>query len=606
MIRYLFSFAFIFFIIWTSVGSANTYYVSPGGNDSYTKTQAQSPATPWRTIQKAANSVYGGDTIVLDDGVYQEGVITFANSGTAQQWITLTNFPGTQPTISKTGDLQGILLDTRFFIHINGLALHGYDRDGISVFSCGNIICTNIHAYDNGNAGINVVNSDYILIQDSELHHNGWKADDNSGWGDGASINNDNAVGKISVFRRNVCYANWQKRAGSYWDGNGYTLDMAGAGGLHIVANNVFYNNGGTGLLAGETENIKLVHNVFYRNKADAECRNKAEVYLVKNEAHNTVIKNNIIYARPGIWTLVRDEGEDNAVIGANLIWGEDDEDTQIYWLEMAQTDLVDWIQSRANATRTGAPHFAAAPIDNRLTTFHNSSWIEMDASHYDFKLLLTSECINAGTSLTATRSAGSGAVVEVEDAGFFTDGFGKIDGDYVKIGSNNPIKITGVDYTTNSLTIAPRENMNWNAGDPVHFPFDGAAPDIGAYEFFTQQPLTAIVSTSKPSPAPDGSIQVSIMTSIAVTRIPSPLLFIESDATITSISLVGAVPGSSFSGEFLINEQVAEGIGHFALQEDALVDDAGNTGNQIIAGNTLRIDRTPPDIPMNLRLGGN
>ena len=36
---------------------------------------------------------------------------------------------------------------------------------------------------------------------------------------------------------------NWQKRNGSYWDGNGFTWDMAGTGGIQIFAHNVIYNN---------------------------------------------------------------------------------------------------------------------------------------------------------------------------------------------------------------------------------------------------------------------------------------------------------------------------------------------------------------------------
>jgi hypothetical protein len=43
-----------------------TYHVSPTGSDS----NPGSEARPFRTIQKAADSVKPGDTVLVDDGVY--------------------------------------------------------------------------------------------------------------------------------------------------------------------------------------------------------------------------------------------------------------------------------------------------------------------------------------------------------------------------------------------------------------------------------------------------------------------------------------------------------------------------------------------------------
>jgi hypothetical protein len=61
-----------------------TYYLSPTGNDVSAGTQA----APWRTIQKAANTVSAGDTVVLLDGTYEEASIGFNRSGTASKPIT--------------------------------------------------------------------------------------------------------------------------------------------------------------------------------------------------------------------------------------------------------------------------------------------------------------------------------------------------------------------------------------------------------------------------------------------------------------------------------------------------------------------------------------
>jgi len=571
---------FIFFVVRELNGAA--FHVAPFGNDSYTKTQAQLSKTPWKTILKAVQAAQAGDSIVIADGVYHEGMITFEHSGTPFEWITLTNAPGAKPIITESGELRGIYIHKRSYIHINGLTLYGYDNDGISIFYSDYVICSNIHAYDNGNAGINVTDSDHIIIQDSELHHNGWKSDGGSGWGDGASVNNHHAPGKMSIFRRNLCYANWQKSAEHFWDGNGFTLDGAGPGGLHIVANNIFFNNGGTGLLAAATENIKLFHNVFFRNISDPECRNTAELYLTENEAHNTVLKNNIIYSRSTIWTINRYGGEDNSVIGKNLIGGEDGLETQIWWLDFKKVRLSDWIEKRALGTLTDNPKFITAPIDNNVTLFRNSPWIDMDVTQYNFKLQRDSKCIDAGTALTRTKSSGHGTEVEVENAGYFTDGFGKIDGDYIKIGANAPVKIVRIDYESNIITLASSTGILWDTGDPVHLPYHGTAPDIGAYEFNPALPPTSIINLNGPSPAKPGQIDIILTTSRTVIKNPTPLLFIDSDSSFSRIQLTGTVPGLSFSGKITLDDTYAEGMGYFMLEDHSLVDEFGNTGNQI------------------------
>ncbi|MCI0514425.1 right-handed parallel beta-helix repeat-containing protein [candidate division KSB1 bacterium] len=589
-------------LLWITHAGATTYYVSPQGNDEYTKTEAQSLTTPWKTIFKATHSVVAGDSIVLADGEYSEANITFGSSGTAMAWITLTAAPGAKPRITRTALTKGIYLYKSNYIHLNGLTLHGFDVDGIAIYYCDYIICSNIHAYDNGNAGINVIDSDHIIIQDSELHHNGWKSTGDSGWGDGASINNHDAVGKMSVFRRNVCYANWQKRAGAYWDGNGFTLDCVGTDGLHIVANNIFFNNGGTGVLVGATENIKVLHNVFYRNKADVNCRNKAELYLIKDQTHNTILKNNIIYSRPGVWTIDRYDGPDNDVIGNNLIWGEDGPQTQIWWLALKRIPMASWIQQRAPQTLGAQPVFMAAPQDDQLTQFHNSTWIDMDLKNYNFQLPANSNGIDAGLPLTVTISAGSGNKITVENAGYFIDGFGIVDGDYIKIGANPVVKVLQVDYPSNSLVVEPVADLRWNKGDGVSYAYTGQAPDLGAREYNLGQPPTSSVRLDQLPSRAAQRIEVTVTTSKTVIKNPSPLYLVESDASFIRISLEGKVPGNTFSGKLQLNQTVAEGRGYFLLTHHALVDELGFCGHTIIEGRQVQIDRMSPSVPSNVR----
>lgn len=57
---------------------AAVYYVSTTGNDNNNGT---SLSMPWRTINKAAQTMFAGDTVYIRGGTYRESV-----SGAERQW----------------------------------------------------------------------------------------------------------------------------------------------------------------------------------------------------------------------------------------------------------------------------------------------------------------------------------------------------------------------------------------------------------------------------------------------------------------------------------------------------------------------------------------
>ncbi len=585
--------------------SGITYYVSPTGNDSLTIDQACNRETPWKTIQKAAQIITAGDSLIIMEGVYYETDIEFIHSGTENAWIVIMAEKGSHPILTGNG-IAGIIIFgdknnpyTKSHFFINGLTLTGYQNDGLKIFYADYIFMSNIHAYANGNAGINVVDSDHILVQDSELHHNGWNSVGDSGWGDGLTINNHKAIGNISIIRRNTMYANWQKRPGSYWDGNGCTLDMAGDDGIHIVANNIFFNNGGTGLLAGDTGSLICIHNVSFRNMSDPGCRNTADFYLVRTGVHDVKLKNNVIYSRPGIWTINRFEGIDDALIENNLIWSQDGSNPRIWWLDWKVVRMEYWIKNRAPSTLKGDPGFVSAPDDDELTAFHDSKWIDMNVDEYDFHLNRNSQCIDQGAFLTKTVSEGSGKEVTVETAHYFTDGFGlEGQGDIIQIGKNSPTMIVGIDYDQNKLTVD--QPISWNTGDPVSFPYNGRAPDVGAFEFDESQiaidedsELFATIVMGESSMIGERAAEVIMKTSKKIMQLPGPLTLVMQNNSEIEIPLEGFLPGDTFTGTIHLTDEISEGLAYFRLPEQNLVGADGQTHNFISHSDTIKIDLT-------------
>jgi hypothetical protein len=69
-----------------------------------------------------------------------------------------------------------------------------------------------------------------------------------------------------------------------------------------------------------------------------------------------------------------------------------------------------------------------------------------------------------------------------VQDASYFIDGFGVVEGDLVQLeGQMQVVRIVSVDYATSQLTVDA--SLTWTSGLGVGLPYVGAKPDIGAFE---------------------------------------------------------------------------------------------------------------------------
>jgi parallel beta-helix repeat protein len=118
----IFIFGITYFILSPLINikaNAANYYVSTSGNDANTGTQTN----PWRTIQKAVNTVSNGSTVYISGGTYNEAVSITRNASSAAP-IKIFNFDtnvvkvngGSSPAIHVTGtgskywDIEGLTL----------------------------------------------------------------------------------------------------------------------------------------------------------------------------------------------------------------------------------------------------------------------------------------------------------------------------------------------------------------------------------------------------------------------------------------------------------------------------------------------------------------
>lgn len=150
------------------------YYVSKTGNDSNPGTSAQ----PWRTIQKAVDNVKAGDTVYIREGSYNERVI-LKKSGTSDNYITFSNYPGETVTIDGTGISWGYDWDclfdlaTQSYIKINGLKVINSSWFGIGDGSGANgsqhIIIKNCSTYNTQSSGIAFGSGGNIIVDSNTI-----------------------------------------------------------------------------------------------------------------------------------------------------------------------------------------------------------------------------------------------------------------------------------------------------------------------------------------------------------------------------------------------------------------------------------------------------
>jgi hypothetical protein len=155
-------------------GYGAEYYVSRTGNDSNPGTEAQ----PWKTIQKAANTLVAGDSVLIKAGTYNERVSP-RNSGTAGKYITYTSYPNDTVIIDGSGidlpDDWGGLVDIteKSYIKISGLQIKNagphINNQGILVDKSSYIIIENNYTYHTASSGIGVWVSSHIIIDGNEV-----------------------------------------------------------------------------------------------------------------------------------------------------------------------------------------------------------------------------------------------------------------------------------------------------------------------------------------------------------------------------------------------------------------------------------------------------
>lgn len=295
--------------------SAATYYVDDSGNDNGPGTLSQ----PWRTLQHAANTVQGGDTILVRGGNYAGVGFDDSASGSLGNPTVLKAYSGEVPHITSDGP-QGA----------------GINLEGVSW-----MVVDGFVANDHGSAGIRAVGGEqwgltceHVTIRNNHLDHNfGWGI--LTGFCDDLLIENNVATRSIDehgiyvsnsgdrpIIRNNLVWGN--NANGIHMNGD---ISSGGDGVISdaVVEGNIIYDNGEAGGSAINCDGVQ--DSVFRNNLLFDNHASGISLYRIDGggpSTGNRVLNNTIIMASNSRWAVNIQDGSTGNTLRNNILWNLD------------------------------------------------------------------------------------------------------------------------------------------------------------------------------------------------------------------------------------------------------------------------------------------
>lgn len=267
-----------------------TFRVSPGGADN----NAGTTEAPFRTLQRAADEVAPGDTVVVDDGNYTGFILT--TSGTAGQRITFTAQGPNVVIDTANADGSGVLLENVGHVtiegfHIVGMPGRGLEHGGATpetpVF--GLLIRQNT-VVNSGREGVYISEVAGSLVEGNVISGSGASGDTRS-----HGIYLANAGSDDTTIRGNVIFGQGAAESnGIHMNGD---LSVGGDGIITgaVVENNIIHDNEQNAINMDGVQASLIRNNVLYGNGSNGirgyaidGAEGPADIVIVNNTIHQS------------------------------------------------------------------------------------------------------------------------------------------------------------------------------------------------------------------------------------------------------------------------------------------------------------------------------
>ena len=255
--------------------AVKAYYVSNNGDDSNDGTINR----PWKNISKIKNLIlHAGDSVLFAGGQIFNGTVFINHNtmGSPGQPIVISSYGAGVATVASANE-TGIVINNCSYIQLqnikvigsgrkdgnttNGIGIFysksinlenidisGYQKSGLLIRNCSDMVVKNVYAHDNGYAGIAVDGESLAKTDCRNIEINNCKAENNPG--DPTRLNNHSGNGIIVSQCTNL------KISHCIATNNGWDMPRKG--------------NGPVGIWAWEADSVTIEHCLSYRNKTSA------------------------------------------------------------------------------------------------------------------------------------------------------------------------------------------------------------------------------------------------------------------------------------------------------------------------------------------------
>ncbi len=499
----------------------------------------------YKTLQSAAAAAVAGTQVLIREGEYSNEQLSPQHSGTENNYITFKNFEDEVVEITGESLSPAVWIDRKDYIVIEGLKVHDVDRwlnalgsnhiiirnneferalnpygsskTGIFMQSCTHVKILNNIINESTQDNIGMIASDYNLIEGNVItraKHVLWTLKcSNYNVIRGNYFHNElQKIGEIYDCHNAGYGSNRFPKLYSYDDTKfnvvemnifAYTpspVDKSPYAGIQyaaqngIIRNNVFYECEGPPIsLTYYSDEAKycysnrISHNVFFNNEFGGIRITGTESDNFKDQQ----IKNNIFFKNKFIQRDFRWSWYDELNNKPVQIYTSRDSDilferNNIFNSEADELYVITY-GSRFSSSSNPAPEPLSWWEINHSQVFKSNKQFDpgfVDEINKDFHLQGNSLMIDAGAFLTKTTNSGANStVMEVDDPGWFMDGFGIVSADTIQIeGQTSYAIIQSINYTTRTLTLD--RALSWDTGRGVSLKYCNARPDIGAFEY--------------------------------------------------------------------------------------------------------------------------
>jgi len=363
----------------------NGYFVSPTGSDANPGTTDQ----PWLTLQRAANAVVAGDTVVVRAGNYAGFNLT--TDGTAAAPITFMADGAAVISQHNAVSDYGVDLDGADYAVVDGFRIIN-GAAGVRAANNTGVVVRHNDIDVNSRYGVLATSSQGILIENNQVGR--------TGVGAGVVINGG---GDGAVIRGNRIYDNLTH--GIFLNGDRLAAGSDGLVSNSVIENNILLGNGRGGAASIALDGAvgtSIRNNLIYFAHSDGISLFAYDG--ASGSKDNLIVNNTVVVAVDGQWALRVSQDSTRNVVVNNILLNNNTANGSIFFNADSLTGTISDFNVLTGLLRDDSGTYtldqwrAAKSLDSNSKTADSARAVFVSVDAADYHLLADGPAVDAGT----------------------------------------------------------------------------------------------------------------------------------------------------------------------------------------------------------------